>query len=76
MAIAQAGQKLTAAGLGTIYPLSRGSEVEDAMKCPSLGMALPCLLPQPRGLRPTAANREPILPLPRCDRLCRQQIKG
>lgn len=31
------------------------------MKCPSLGTALPCLLPQPRGLRPTAANREPVL---------------
>lgn len=63
-------QELTAAGLGTIHPPSRGSEVGDARKCPSLGTALPCLLPQPRGLRPTAANREPVLLLtPMCQAL-------
>lgn len=65
VALAEGGKKLMAAGLGTIYPLSRGSEVGDAMKSPSLGMALPCLLPQPRGLRPTAANGEPMLLLTR-----------
>lgn len=67
VALAEGGKKLTAAGLGTIYPLSRGSEVGDAMKGPSLGTALPCLLPQPRGLGPTAANKEPMLLLtPTC----------
>lgn len=37
------------------------------MKGPSLGTALLCLLPQPRGLTPTAANGEPMLLLiPKC----------
>lgn len=40
------------------------------MKSPSLGTVLPCLLPQPRGLRPTAANGEPMLLLtPMCQAL-------
>lgn len=51
-AAAQAGQKLTAAGLGTIYPLSRGSEVGDAMKCPSLSTALPRCCPSQGGSDP------------------------